>query len=244
MFGVETFQAVQAGAHQFRNDSVRAVQAGVRHDRESARLMDQRNRIERGDFELRHPRRPVLFQKSFKGLVEVRAKTTRHQSAAHVRTAGRAAVRDGENRVGLERNVVLVQPGDHFMDAVLADFLEVCHFREQTGISGIDKVTEQMQFVVVELRGQFCGGDELEAGRLAGGARAVTPFHRVVIGHRNGGQSELSGAPGQFFGCVSAVGKNRVQMEVSEHRSNAGCGMRNAEWLAGSVPAAGGRLET
>jgi hypothetical protein len=33
-------------------------------------------------------------------------------------------------------------------------------------------------------------------------------------------------------------------MEVGEHRSNAECGRRKAEWLAGSVPAALGRLET
>ena len=86
--------------------------------------MDQRNCIVRGDFELRDPRRPVLFQKSFEGLVEVRAEAAHHQSAAHVRTAGRAAIRDGENRVGLERDVVRVQPGNHFANAVLANFLE------------------------------------------------------------------------------------------------------------------------
>ncbi len=44
MFGVKTLDAVQSGLHQIGNDFVGAVQAGMRHDRQPAGLVNQFDR--------------------------------------------------------------------------------------------------------------------------------------------------------------------------------------------------------
>ena len=55
MFGVKTFDAIQPGGHQIGDDVIRAVQAGMRHHREAAGLMNQRHGFERGNLGLGHP---------------------------------------------------------------------------------------------------------------------------------------------------------------------------------------------
>ena len=51
--------------------------------------------------------------------------------------------------------------------------------------------------------------------QATGGAGAA--FDRVVIGQRDGVEAKARGMAGEFLGGVGAVGKVRVQVQVSRH---------------------------
>ena len=103
MLGVKTFDAVQPGVHERRNDFVRAVQSGMRHDGEAAGLVNQFDALQRGHLGLGHPGGPVLFEKPLERLVQVLDQAGLHQRAGHVRPAGRLAVGQRKDRFHLER---------------------------------------------------------------------------------------------------------------------------------------------
>ena len=128
VLGVKTFDAVQPGVHERRNDFVRAVQAGMRHHRQPAGLVNQLDALQGGHLGLGHPGGPVLFEKSLERLVQIFDQTGFHQRAGDVRAAGRFAVGQRKNGFRLERDVQGIEAGDHFADAVLADGLELGEF--------------------------------------------------------------------------------------------------------------------
>ena len=84
MFRVKTFNAVQAGRNQVGDDVVVVIEAGMGEDSDTARLMDQGDGIDRGDFEFGNPCRPALAEKSFEGLVEAGTPAALHQRPRHV----------------------------------------------------------------------------------------------------------------------------------------------------------------
>ena len=131
---MKTFDAVQSGVHETGDDFVRAVQSGMRHDREAAGLMNQFDGFERGHLGLGHPRGPVFLQKPLEGLVEAAAQSGLHQRAGDVRPARGLAIGQRKDGVGLQRDVQFVQPRDHFADAVLPDGLELGDFGQQLAI--------------------------------------------------------------------------------------------------------------
>ena len=71
MLGVKTFDAVQPGRHQIGDDFVGAVQSRMRHDGETAGLVDQFDRFERGHLGLGHPGGAAFFKKPLEGFVQV-----------------------------------------------------------------------------------------------------------------------------------------------------------------------------
>ena len=89
MFRVKTFDAVQPGFDQSAGmtSSVR-FKPGCAMTASAAGLMDQFNGFERGHFGLGHPRRPVLFQKTLEGFVQIRDQSGLHQRAGDVRASG------------------------------------------------------------------------------------------------------------------------------------------------------------
>jgi len=105
MFGVKTFDAIQARLDQDRNHIVGAVQSRMRHDGEAAGLMDEFDGFECGHFGLGHPCGSVLFQETFKSLIQISDQAGLHQSPGDVWTSGRLAIGQRENRFNLERHV-------------------------------------------------------------------------------------------------------------------------------------------
>jgi hypothetical protein len=109
------------------------------------------------------------------------------------------------------------KPRDHFPDAILAHELEAGHFGQQLLVVQIKAITEQMQFVALEFRRQFCAGNEFDARRPAGDFHAGAAFHGVMVGQGHRRQAQSLAMRGQFLRRVSAVGKTGVKMKVGEH---------------------------
>src|ERR1041385_4565940 len=150
VFGMKTFQAIDPGPDEGGNDFIGAIQSRMSHHGEAARLVDQFDGLECGDLEFRDPGRPALLQEALERLIQCGAKAAHHQGATDMRAAGRTAVGDGKDGTGLQGNVELVEAGDHLPNPVLADLLELGHFFQQPGISDIEEIAEQVQFVAVQ----------------------------------------------------------------------------------------------
>ena len=127
---MKTFNAIQARFDQNRNHVIGAVQPGMRHDGESAGLMNEFDGFERGHFGFGHPRRPVLFQETFEGFVQAAHQPGLHERPGDVRPAGRFAVGQRKNRFNLQRHVQTVDECDHFMNPILSNGLKLGDFRQ------------------------------------------------------------------------------------------------------------------
>jgi len=94
----------------------------------------------------------------------------------------------------------------------LAHRLKFCDFLEQLAITRIEKVTENVNFVLILLRREFGAGDEFNIDGLSSRGRPLATFQGIVIRQRNGRQPMLRGIRHQFLRRIRAVGKVCVQM--------------------------------
>ena len=124
----------------------------------------------------------AVLQSVFHAHVQRAAMPALHQCAGHVRTARRAAIRQREDVVDLERNPQRVDGGHHVADALLPDFLKLRDFGEQPGILGIHKVSQNVEFVAVVFR----RGDL--RGRLHGGTVEPVVLDRLSVAQHGGGE--------------------------------------------------------
>ena len=69
-----------------------------------------------------------------------------------MRSARRLTIREREDIVRIQRDIQLINTGDHFPNALLANSLKFGNFTEEFGIPGIHQVSENVEFVVVVFR--------------------------------------------------------------------------------------------
>ena len=129
-----------------------------------------------------------------------------------MRPSWRFAIRQREDGFHFERHAHLVDARNHFVDAALADGLELRDFRQQLFVFRVHEIAEQVQFRVVVLGGEFRAGNEFHSRRVAGRRRARTAFNRVVVGQRDARQVESLCIRNEFLRRKSSVGKIRVQV--------------------------------
>ena len=72
VFGVKALQSIHALCGEGRNDFIAMIYTWMGHDGQSARLMNQSNGVESGNFEFGHPSGAALFQKALEGGLHAR----------------------------------------------------------------------------------------------------------------------------------------------------------------------------
>ena len=190
----------------------------MRHYRKAPGLMDQFDGFQRGHLGLGHPGGAVFLQEPLEGFIQRAAMSAAHQRASDMRTTGRAAIRQREDVVSLERNAQRVDARDHVADAFLPDFLKLRDLGQQLGILRINEVSQNVQFVVAVFCRQFRADDKLNARRRARRRHARATLDRIVIGKGERLMTKARTMPHDFLGREGAVGKERMEMEVGEHR--------------------------
>ena len=159
MLRVKTFDAVQAGVHEVGNDVIGPVQARMRHDRQSAGLMNQLDAFERGHFGLGHPGGAAFFQETLKRLIQM------FDQAGLAPARGRHAAGPGDLQLASAKTDSAssgmpssFRARDHFADAVLADGLKFGDFGQQRLILRVEKIAENVDFRVLVFGGEFRAG--------------------------------------------------------------------------------------
>src|SRR5690348_4490644 len=98
------------------------------------------------------------------------------------------------------------------MNAILPDGLKLGDFRQQRPVLRVQAITEQMDFSVVVLGGQFGAGNEINARSLARCDHAWAALHRVMVGQGKRGETVPVSMTDQFLRRKRSVGEVRVQM--------------------------------
>src|SRR3954468_12442301 len=153
VLGMEALESIEPHFGEGGNRGVSAGQAGMSHNGKSTRLMDEFNSFVHRHLELGHPGRFALFQKAFESFIEAAAELACSQGACHMRSSWGSTIGESEYVIDEQGNSSLVNPADHFPDAVLPDLLEPGQLLEQFWIGRVEEVAEHMDFVLIDFRG-------------------------------------------------------------------------------------------
>src|SRR5437763_2199839 len=182
MFGMEALDTVQPSLGHHGNDFVASVQPWMRHHRHSASLVDQFGGFRGGHFELWHPRRPVLLQKSFERLVQTADQTCLDQRPRDMRPPRSTTIRQRKYLLGLKRHVQFVEPLDHLPYSVLADGLEFGDLRQEGWVLQINAVPQNVNFVAILFSRELRTCNKFNSSYPAGRRSRFAAFDRVMIG--------------------------------------------------------------
>jgi hypothetical protein len=181
VFGMETFEAVEAGFDERFQVGIGLIDSGVSQHGDSACLMEQLDGIGDGDSCFWHPGGAVAAEEALEGFIDAAADTFFHEGAGDVGSAGGAAIGQGEDFFGGERDLVLLQAFGHFADTVLPALLEGLECLTEGWVLGVESVAEEVEFSAGEFGCQFCSVDELDLGLCAGCGGFGAAFGGIVV---------------------------------------------------------------
>ncbi|MFM1942856.1 MAG: hypothetical protein RI897_1838 [Verrucomicrobiota bacterium] len=230
VFGVEAFDAVEAGFEERFEVGVGLVDARVGEDGDPAGLVEELDGVGDGDSCFWCPGGAVTAEEALEGFVDAAADPFLDEGAGDVGAAWGAAIGEGEDFVGGEGDLVLLQAFGYFAYAVLAALLEGLEGLAEGGVLGVESVAEEVEFCSGEFGGEFGAVDEFDVSLGAGCGGFGAAFGGIVIGERYGGEVGVSGALDEFLGGEGAVGVVSMEVEVGGHegwvRSGRGGGLR------------------
>src|SRR5947209_5537014 len=101
-------------------------------------MMNEFNGLGGRHLELWYPRRPVLFEKAFEGLVQTGTQSGPDQGPRYMGPARRAAICQVEYFVSGQRNVHGIQPRDHLAYSILSHGLKTADLLPKPRVFQID----------------------------------------------------------------------------------------------------------